>query len=309
MVLPIGFFSPLPLAMMIPFMATQSLLMMYAAGSGWQFGKRKISAKTNDEIDAMSLSDLMKEQTLNLNAIIPDLHQQMADSYALQIDIFQEMIKIIPAFFESLMRALGPLASEFQSFNTTPFNQQIPLPGGTLVSATEQTQPTDISHENLIEPLPIIESSQYSQAIFRAMSLEELIKGINSGRFTGSDLSLARHVLAERQASATIDTTLIPTVPTAQQTEHQAWLKTTNYYKSQHHNNASKVLDVSVTISKDAMAKVVNLNAGRLYTLSQDYRNPNDSIRRSVLELRQEIANGWWYKVYYDYTNLIWKKR
>jgi len=280
-------------------MATQSLAMGEAFGKSFQYGKRKISSMTNEEFNQYTFTDMMNEQTANVRAYIPKLHEQMELSYSLQIDIFQEMVKIIPAFFEALLKSLQPLASEFQQFNTTPFNQNIPSPnqGGTLVSATTADEPTLISHENFIEDIPIIEretsSDKYNQAIFRAMSLEELIKGINSGRFTGSALSLAKHTLATRQEPT--DQSLIPTVATSQQVEHQAWQSELHRYQATFVKLHKQLLleknkgnDSTASKTRTALRNV----ASQIRRMSNDYRSPNNSIRRDALSLRQLIANG-----------------
>ncbi len=148
-VLPIGFFSPLPLAMMIPFMATQSLAMGEAFGKSFQYGKRKISSMTNEEFNKYNFADMMDEQTANMRTIIPKLSEQMIMSYDLQVHIFDQMIKLIPAFFTSLMGVLQPLSDEFKNFGTTPFNEQIPnpnIPTPALYQGSPVPPPTLIEH-------------------------------------------------------------------------------------------------------------------------------------------------------------------
>ncbi len=51
----------------------------------------------------------------------------------------------------------------------------------------------------------------------------------------------------------------------------------------------------SITTStyNQRIARVQEL-ASQIRTISNDYRNPNDTIRRHVLRLRQEIADGNW---------------
>ena len=219
--------------------------------------------------------------------------------------VFQEMVKIIPAFFESLMTALGPLAKDFSNFGTTPFNETIQNPNEpTLASFTQQQEPTYISHENYVDPIPTVQTSQYSQAIFRAMSLEELIKGINSGRFTGSDLSLARHVLDERQTTA-LDTTTTPTQPTADQIAFQqhrtilvnlqiAWVKSATLYVQAR----DKLIEIGSNplhiATKSLMTTQKLVNWSELYNLtskirhiSQDYNNPIETdVRELIYQLQ-----------------------
>ncbi len=84
MVLPVSGFLPVPLPMMIPFMGAQSLVIGKMFGVGFQYGKRKISAMSNEEFNKLTFQDtscndislgiqiiFMSNQTLLANWIIP----------------------------------------------------------------------------------------------------------------------------------------------------------------------------------------------------------------------------------------------
>ncbi len=96
MVLPIGGFMPIPLAMMIPFMATQSMVMGEAFGKGFQYGKRRISAMDNPTFNAYSVEQMVSEMFETYNKITPEIKQALSDSKDLQNHIVDELIKIIP---------------------------------------------------------------------------------------------------------------------------------------------------------------------------------------------------------------------
>ena len=98
----LGLFAPLPLAMMIPFMATQSLAMGEAFGKSFQYGKRKISSMSNEEFNKLTPQMMMAEQTANIQSLIPQLTQQMKNSNDMQVEIFNQMKELIPAFLKSL---------------------------------------------------------------------------------------------------------------------------------------------------------------------------------------------------------------
>ncbi len=100
--LPIGGFMPIPLAMMIPFMAAQSLIMGDAFGKGYQFGKRKISAMSNEEFNSLTQSDLITSMQQEFKKAIPTIQQTLDDSSELQTTIIEEMIKIVPEFLKFL---------------------------------------------------------------------------------------------------------------------------------------------------------------------------------------------------------------
>ncbi len=103
MVLPVGGFFPIPLAMMIPFMATQSLVMGEAFGKAFQFGKRKISAMSNDEFNELKIEKVASEMFQSYKNILPELKQSIADSSDFQNHIFAQLILLGP----NLIKALG----------------------------------------------------------------------------------------------------------------------------------------------------------------------------------------------------------
>ncbi len=103
MVLPVGGFFPIPLAMMIPFMATQSLVMGEAFGKAFQFGKRKISAMSNDEFNKLNIEQVASEMFASYKNILPELKTSIADSADFQNHIFAQLILLGP----NLIKALG----------------------------------------------------------------------------------------------------------------------------------------------------------------------------------------------------------
>ncbi len=108
----IGFFAPLPLAMMIPFMAGQSLIMGESFGKGFQFGKRKISSMSNEQFNAMDAKQLGTELLTDYQQIIPSLEQAVRASSDFQQMVIQELIKIIPNFVDQLLSGGNAPGSE-----------------------------------------------------------------------------------------------------------------------------------------------------------------------------------------------------
>ncbi len=107
---------PIPLAIMPPFMAYQSLVMGDAFGKGFQYGKRKISAMSNEEFNKMTPSKLMEESQLEYTRMIPTVEKAMASSKDLQVFIVQEMLRVLPElgkkFVEQLTDIGGSIAPE-----------------------------------------------------------------------------------------------------------------------------------------------------------------------------------------------------
>ncbi len=101
---PISGFMPIPLAIMPPFMAYQSIVMGDAFGRGFQFGKRKISAMSNEEFNKLDIVKMFEEINSSYHRMIPTVEKSMADSADLQVTIVTELLKIIPALIDALLQ-------------------------------------------------------------------------------------------------------------------------------------------------------------------------------------------------------------
>ncbi len=91
----IGLFAPLPLAVMIPFMAGQSFAMGEAFGKGFQFGKRKISSMSNEDFNKLTGPQAFAETTADITKMIPSMSTAMQNFHLLQTDIIKQMISYI----------------------------------------------------------------------------------------------------------------------------------------------------------------------------------------------------------------------
>ncbi len=116
MVLPISGFMPVPLAMMIPFMFMQSVMMGYGFGTGFQYSKRKISAMNNEEFNATSIPKEVSKMFEAYKLMLPDIQQSIRDSKDLQVTVVEEMVKI-PAH---LLNALLGTTTEGSSTSDSP---------------------------------------------------------------------------------------------------------------------------------------------------------------------------------------------
>jgi len=97
---------------MLAFMGAQSYLMMYMAGAGWQFGKRKISAMSNETFNPITVTSLYKQMTTELKESIPTIEKSMNDMTSLLApiieqygDFIREALKALPATLE---KAIDP---------------------------------------------------------------------------------------------------------------------------------------------------------------------------------------------------------
>ncbi len=101
MVLPIGFFMPLPLAMMIPFMGIQSAVMAKQFGENFQYGKRRISAMSNEEFNKLTPANLMQRANEELKSMIPSMETSIVEMRDFQKFIISEFIAMINDLIKS----------------------------------------------------------------------------------------------------------------------------------------------------------------------------------------------------------------
>ncbi len=146
----IGFFAPLPIALMIPFMVAQSLAMMEAAGKGWQFGKRKISAMSNKDFNKLTPHRILEDSLGEYKLMIPSMTQAFDESRLLQTKIIEVMVgyavQLLSDIEKGLTAALGahkhgelttsiknPFVSSFLTPAIIP-----PVPTEDLIPLTDQ---------------------------------------------------------------------------------------------------------------------------------------------------------------------------
>ncbi len=116
MVLPLSAFTAVPNPQMLAFMGSQSFVMMEMAGEGWQYGKRRISAMSNEEFNKLTPKKLFEMQTKTLRDLIPTVEQSMKDMTPMLETIIQQygdfvrlIIEQIPEFLD---RATGSATGE-----------------------------------------------------------------------------------------------------------------------------------------------------------------------------------------------------
>ncbi len=156
MSLPISGFMPIPLAIMPPFMAYQSLVMGDAFGRAFQFGKRKISAMSNEEFNKLDIVTMFESISNEYTRMIPSVEKAMAQSTELQVSIVKELLRIIPELGKALVGGIQDVAvgTAFEhplhghlfghgATETRPSDPTIPAPTGpTRPSPTVTPQPS-----------------------------------------------------------------------------------------------------------------------------------------------------------------------
>ncbi len=103
----IGFFMPLPLAMMIPFMGIQSAVMAKQFGENFQFGKRRISAMSNDAFNKLTPKILMENSSSELREMIPSMKDSLRSMDEFQKFIIQEFLGMVRGLPAELLKFMG----------------------------------------------------------------------------------------------------------------------------------------------------------------------------------------------------------
>ncbi len=100
---PLSGFTAVPNPQMLAFMGAQSFIMMYQAGEGWQYGKRRISAMSNEEFNKLTPEMVLEKQAVVLRNSLGTIQNSM-DAMTPMIrtiveqygDFIREMIASIP---------------------------------------------------------------------------------------------------------------------------------------------------------------------------------------------------------------------
>ncbi len=92
---------PLPLAMMIPFMGIQSMVMAKQFGENFQYGKRRISAMSNEEFNKLTPAKLLSNANAELKSQIPLMQESMQDMRNFQTFIVKEFLLTIRSIIDA----------------------------------------------------------------------------------------------------------------------------------------------------------------------------------------------------------------
>ncbi len=123
---PLSAFTAIPNPQMPAFLGAQSFIMMYQAGEGWQYGKRRISALSNEEFNKLTPQSLMERQAMELKGAIPIIERSMnamtrmvpmiIEQYG---DFIKEAINAMPQFAQNIVggQAGANLQSNMEGFD------------------------------------------------------------------------------------------------------------------------------------------------------------------------------------------------
>ncbi len=124
---PLSAFTAIPNPQMLAFMGAQSFIMMYQAGEGWQYGKRKISAMSNEEFNALTPQIVMEKQAVVLRSALSTIEKSMND----MTPMVGSIIKQYGDFIREIIAAI-PETIQNITQSTTDTNKYYIKPDGTL---------------------------------------------------------------------------------------------------------------------------------------------------------------------------------
>ncbi len=170
-------FMPLPLAMMIPFMGIQSAVMAKQFGEGFQYGKRRISAMTNEEFNKLTFEQLVINTNNEIKLLIPTFAESLREMRPFQREIFTEMLaamkELIVLGGDVAAAGLDPLAhllgqhihSAEQTFdpNQDPTKFQPPTESVSIPQEDDPTKfqpPTESVSTPVPEPISVFTTSE-----------------------------------------------------------------------------------------------------------------------------------------------------
>ncbi len=109
---PISGFTAIPNPQMLAFMPIQSYLMMYFAGSGWQYGKRRISAMSNEQFNKLTPEELLRQHSIELKNMLPTLEKSLNDVTPLVRILIEQYGDFIKAAIAAVPQAVQNIFSD-----------------------------------------------------------------------------------------------------------------------------------------------------------------------------------------------------
>ncbi len=179
MVLPIGFFMPLPLAMMIPFMGIQSAVMAKQFGENFQFGKRRISAMSNEEFNKLTPQLLNENANRELKSMIPSMEKSIIEMRSFQTFLIQEFIKMIQEVGLGVIGQIFGFPDLGEKITAGPVTVETEIDTGPPASV-----PSPIITYTQDETGNVITTSKYTQAFARQNASGRVMNNPTRDKFT-----------------------------------------------------------------------------------------------------------------------------
>ncbi len=121
-VLPVGFFMPLPLPIMIPFMMWQSAAIAAGFGTYFQFAKRRVSAMSNEEFNKSDPHELV-------NSMYEDIVKSIPSSFAKVDSLTPVILQSMNVMLDQAVKWLAGVISGNVFGTPNPVNEPLPIGG------------------------------------------------------------------------------------------------------------------------------------------------------------------------------------
>lgn len=307
MPLPIGFFAPLPLPVMIPFMAMQSFAMMYAAGTGWQYGKRKISSMTNEQFNPLTPVELNSMVLGSIHEMIPSFQQSSLDMREMNKVIFEEMRKMISdatSFFGELVFGMfsGIAKDATDALGGLNLGEQMPSSGIELISDSGQTNiwSPDTPGQTTQEKLKLQQEDDFFRQNMAHASDQTVLQAFDKLHgFRNTQKSIITAEYNKRGLNPKNQKETVPRFPDLPKIvvkewstpEALKWIADRDRNLIIHTDAVARRKSGTMNGAEQKRNSDIERNSLKiLRTLSNDIRNPNNFIRQSALALRKILA-------------------
>jgi len=281
-ILPIGFFAPLPLAIMIPFMAAQSFAMGHAFGTSFQYGKRKISSLTNEEFNALSATDLHGELQADIRDMIPNMNQSFKRMETFQIDIINSMVNTLKIaavqFFEWITTGKVPSGGGLQT-DTSATN--IDFTGGVFDIQGGSRQDNALTSDNP-------NSNLFKNAAGETYEEWLVSSGLGAQATATKAVSIAaqaridRDIQKSKDAAKLATRALAPKITTVRSPTDSRQFKTVAQHAVTKAKNKLILLKNLKTLK--ARAKLANLEYNRFKKGTQRDRTPRVGLTKATMD-------------------------
>ncbi len=121
MSLPISGFTAVPNPMMLSFLATQGFAIMYYGGAGWQFGKRKVSGMSNEQVNNMTPNELLQKLHSETKTMVPTMQQGMEDMTPLIHTTITQFGSYIREAIKAFPEAIGNIFNQSYQGPDNPY--------------------------------------------------------------------------------------------------------------------------------------------------------------------------------------------
>ncbi len=285
---PLSAFTAVPNPQMLAFMGAQSFVMMYQAGEGWQYGKRRISAMSNEEFNKLTPQIVMEKQAVVLRSSLATIERSMNDMTPMigtivkqYGDFIREIIAAIPEAFQN---ALGQ--NESRQFSARPGTPAFITPIIPYIGT-----PGNAGGSSFIAPVapPTPSSRIISISQLRSMSLADLLALRSQGGLSQQSMLHLFTVLNEKAAETR--TRNAPPAPTRSITSNEILIRDYFAKKAEMFSKIIKLQEAMVR-SKQKFTVMSGTEGQRARTAWESQRRTHTRLKADWYRFMQNNRNS-----------------